>query len=133
MIYVIFSHELDEKRLRDTLIRGTCPELSIKPSSFVHCPSVERDFVGMVTPQEDPLSYFVVVGEHGTGKSTIMKAACSNVGAGVIYVDVPENVRKFGLVDAFAHAIGFKFHTSNNFSEYIHRLVHLQHVGSPGD
>ncbi|KAJ3076565.1 hypothetical protein HDU98_002085 [Podochytrium sp. JEL0797] len=120
--YAVAAHEMDEKRVRDTLVQGTCPQSSVKSSYFVDRPSVESDFVRMVTPQEDPASYFVVVGEHGTGKSTMMKAACSKVGGGVIYVDVPANVRNFG--DAFAHAIGFKFHPSHSFAEYIHSLVY---------
>ncbi|KAJ3066679.1 hypothetical protein HDU98_010050, partial [Podochytrium sp. JEL0797] len=120
--YVVAAHEMDEKRLRDTLVKGSCPPITLDDAEFVHRPSVEYDFERMVTPREKPASYFVVVGEHGTGKSTLMKAACSKVGGGVIYVDVPENVCDFG--DAFAHAIGFKFHTSNTFSEYIHRMVY---------
>ena len=120
--YVILSHELDEKRLRDTLVRGSCPSIDMEDSAFIHRPSLEADFERMVTPSNKPTKYFVVAGEHGTGKSTMMKAACSKVGGGIIYVDVPENVLDFG--DAFADAIGFKFHASNTFSEYIHRLVY---------
>ena len=121
-VYVVLSHEIDEKRLRDTLVRGTCPSINVDDSDFIHRPSVEADFERMITPKEKETSYFVVAGEHGTGKSTMMKAACSKIGGGIIYIDVPENVRKFG--DVFADAIGFKFHPSTDLFEYIHGLVY---------
>ena len=33
--YVVFAHEMEEKRLRDTLKKGTCPQSSITSSYFV--------------------------------------------------------------------------------------------------
>ncbi|ORY50003.1 hypothetical protein BCR33DRAFT_713596 [Rhizoclosmatium globosum] len=120
--YATASHELDEKRLKDILVRGTCPSVNVEVSDFVRRPSVEAALERMVTPSKKPANYFVVVGETGSGKSTMMKAACSKVGGGVIYVDVPEKTRNFG--DAFADAIGFKFHTPNNLSDWFYGLVY---------
>ncbi|CAG8658811.1 5103_t:CDS:2, partial [Racocetra fulgida] len=40
--------------------------------------------------------YQVVSGSHGVGKSTIVCQAAKEVGRGVIYIDIPANVTKFG-------------------------------------
>ncbi|KAI9342264.1 hypothetical protein BDR26DRAFT_1006738 [Obelidium mucronatum] len=120
--YVIVSHKLDEKRLKETLVKGTCPSIHTTDSEYIHRPSVESQFERMVTPSVNPASYFVVVGEQGTGKSTMMKAACSKVGSGVIYVNVPEDVQDFG--ESFADSIGFNFRASNSLLGYLHTLVY---------
>ncbi len=55
----------------------------------------------------DHSSYHVVVGNQGTGKTTVVRQCAKNVGKGVIYVDVPPILDKFA--DNLANAIGYEF------------------------
>lgn len=54
--------------------------------------------------------YYLITGEHGTGKTTLMRLACNAVGKGVIYVDVPDEVEKFGKMAASALKYDFSKH-----------------------
>ncbi|KAJ3058218.1 hypothetical protein HDU98_005673, partial [Podochytrium sp. JEL0797] len=46
-VYVVAAHEMDEKMLRDTLVKGSCPPITLDAAEFVHRPSVEYDFERM--------------------------------------------------------------------------------------
>ncbi|RUP46594.1 hypothetical protein BC936DRAFT_146753 [Jimgerdemannia flammicorona] len=61
------------------------------------------------------------VGEHGTGKTTLVKMAANEVGRGVIYVSVPPKVEKLG--DVFATAIGWPFEEHITFSAALARKL----------
>jgi archaellum biogenesis ATPase FlaH len=52
-------------------------------------------------------NYFIINGEHGVGKSTLLKEACKIYRSGVIYVSVDFDVKTFGR--KFGHAVGFNF------------------------
>ena len=56
----------------------------------------------------------MVCGEHGTGKTTLTRIASGEVGHGVIYVDVPANLDKFG--DEFGNALNFTFEEQISFT-----------------
>ena len=49
----------------------------------------------------------MVCGEIGTGKTMLTKIASSEVGHGVIYVDIPSNVEEVG--EAFEKALNYSF------------------------
>ena len=67
-------------------------------------------------------NYWVVLGEHGSGKTTTVQKVCNEIGKGIIYVDVPEDVSKFRK--AFAQAIGVYYHQQHDgIFSYIHKLV----------
>jgi len=59
---------------------------------------------------DDTNTYHVIVGNHGTGKTTVVRLCARDVGKGVIYVDVPPVLDNF--INNLADAIGFKEHVS---------------------
>lgn len=65
--------------------------------------------------------YHLITGENGTGKTTLVKQACCEVGAGCVYVDVPDNVSAFGA--ALGAAINFEFNENISFTKALqHRI-----------
>ncbi|CAB4407669.1 unnamed protein product [Rhizophagus irregularis] len=62
-----------------------------------------------------------VCGEHGTGKTTLVRIASKEVGSGVIYIDVPSNVKDFG--EAFGKAINFAFEERVSFTKQLIRKL----------
>ena len=70
---------------------------------YVPRTDVESSLKKILTPGKVN-SYWVVSGEFGTGKTTIVQKVCNEIGKGIIYVDVPTNVEYFK--DALANAIG---------------------------
>ncbi|CAG8608532.1 12308_t:CDS:2 [Dentiscutata erythropus] len=61
----------------------------------------------MLTPHHGYSLYYNISGLYDVGKSTLVHEAAKEVGCGVIYVDVPTNVEKFG--DEFAKALNISF------------------------
>ncbi|GBB93092.1 hypothetical protein RclHR1_21050001 [Rhizophagus clarus] len=73
----------------------------------------------ILQPDEDESSYYVIYGEHGTGKTTLAKIASKDVGQGVIYVEVPsnlENIEQFGI--AFGKSFNFAFEKHISFTAF---------------
>jgi len=70
---------------------------------YVPRTDVESSLKKILTPGKVN-NYWVVSGEFGTGKTTIVQKVCNEIGKGIIYVDVPTNVEYFK--DALANAIG---------------------------
>jgi hypothetical protein len=67
-------------------------------------------------------SYWVVSGEHGTGKTTTVQKVCNQIGKGIIYVDVPKNVAD--LKHALANAIGLNYRKHGGIWAFIHETVY---------
>eukprot|EP00035_Acanthoeca_spectabilis_P017065 m.356412 g.356412 ORF g.356412 m.356412 type:complete len:482 (-) comp16605_c0_seq8:2866-4311(-) len=68
------------------------------------------DFLNLSTllsPTSDSNVYHLLEGPHGCGKTELLKRACHEAGAGVIYISVPEDVSKFH--NDFATAVNFRF------------------------
>jgi len=61
----------------------------------------------ILKPSDEYFFYHTVVGEHGTGKTTVVKQAAKEAGKGVIYVSIPSELENFG--DEFAKALGWSF------------------------
>ena len=89
---------------------------------YVPRTDVESSLKGILTPAAKVNSYWVVLGEHGTGKTTTVQKVCNEIGKGIIYLTVPEDVAKFG--NAFAQAIGVYYHQQDDgIFSHIHKLV----------
>ena len=69
-------------------------------------------------------NYWVVSGEHGTGKTTTVQKVCNEIGKGIIYVDVPKDVEDFK--DALASAIGLNDRKHGGIWAFIHETVYGQ-------
>ncbi|GBC23142.2 P-loop containing nucleoside triphosphate hydrolase protein [Rhizophagus irregularis DAOM 181602=DAOM 197198] len=72
---------------------------------FVSRPQVIERFKKILQPHKNHSYYHLICGEHGTGKTTLARIASSEVGCGVIYVDIPADLS--GLDEAFGKAINF--------------------------
>ncbi|RIA86887.1 hypothetical protein C1645_828574 [Glomus cerebriforme] len=70
----------------------------------------------------DQSSYHLVCGEYGTGKSTLTKIASNEVEHGVIYVDIPVNLDKFG--DEFGEALNFTFKEQISYTRQLIKKMH---------
>jgi ABC-type polar amino acid transport system ATPase subunit len=75
----------------------------------------------ILKPTSDHSSYHVIVGNHGTGKTTVVRQCARNVGKGVIYVDVPPVLDNF--IDNLANAIGYSFKEYVSFTESFKRKI----------
>ncbi|GES88362.1 P-loop containing nucleoside triphosphate hydrolase protein [Rhizophagus clarus] len=82
--------------------------------------TIEKEHLKQILqPDEDESSYYVIYGEHGTGKTTLAKIASKDVGQGVIYVEVPsnlENIEQFGI--AFGKSFNFAFEKHISFTAF---------------
>src|SRR5207244_303343 len=68
-------------------------------------------------PYRNQSFYHVVCGEHGTGKTTLTRIASSEVGQGIIYVEIPtliKNIDDFGI--AFGKSLNFAFEENISFT-----------------
>jgi nucleoside-triphosphatase THEP1 len=102
----LFLWSYDDQSVKRTFKNGTRPQLSAE--NYTHRESLEEYLVKILSPK-DPVNvsnYYVVTGEQGSGKTTIFKKLCTDIGEGVIYVEVPESIEQFG--DKISEAIGYK-------------------------
>ena len=102
-----FRNKRNHSRLIKTIEEGTQPEIGVLEDKLFPRPIVVDLLKNIFQPDEDQSFYYTICGEHGTGKTTMVRIASREVGRGVIYVDVPPDVKKFGK--AFGRAINFAF------------------------
>lgn len=121
--YVSYITYSDDQKLKRTLEYGSRPAISVKDTQFVDRPSLVKDLTRMLSPKvdEEGSSYYVISGEHGTGKTTTVKRVAQKIGGGVIYVNVPEKVEKFD--EAFASETGYSFRSNSGIYDFIHILM----------
>ena len=90
-----------EKNLHGAFRKGAVPS----PEGFV----VERkelaaEMERILQPPEGYARYHLIVGDHGTGKTTLIRQV-AHERDGIIYVSIPKDVSLFG--EEFAHAINW--------------------------
>ncbi|CAI2186264.1 11898_t:CDS:2 [Funneliformis geosporum] len=100
----------NERILFNAFEHGSCPEPDVPREMMIYREDVIKKLRRIFEPKSTHSSYHVVVGNHGTGKTTMVRECAKEVGKGVIYVDVPPVLNKF--VENFANAIGFHEHCS---------------------
>jgi tRNA A37 threonylcarbamoyladenosine biosynthesis protein TsaE len=61
-------------------------------------------------------------GEHGAGKTTMVKKASQQIGGCVIYVNVPKDIKEFD--QAFASATGYNFRSYSGLFDIIHGMIY---------
>jgi hypothetical protein len=88
------SYYYNERSLFNAIKHGSCPPIK-NEEALISRNAVKTDLKTMFKPPSNYRFYHAIVGEHGTGKTTVVKQAAREVGKGVIYVDVPENVENF--------------------------------------
>ncbi|PKK60739.1 hypothetical protein RhiirC2_792882 [Rhizophagus irregularis] len=102
-----YQNEYNKNLLKNTIEKGTQPVTDILDNEFIPRTLLIKRFKEILQPDKDQSFYHVICGEKGTGKTTLATAASREVGQGVIYVDVPENLEFFG--ESFGKAINFTF------------------------
>ncbi|UJR28116.1 hypothetical protein I4U23_009371 [Adineta vaga] len=129
IVYVIYEQVKNDYEIKYTFRYGSCPNFKFKEEQLLERKTLLDRLTTIVTPVPDKLvsSYYILLGEHGVGKSTLIRQAARKVGSGVVYVDVPPNVEKFGF--AFARAIRFNFKDHIRLSTWIESKM----FGSPPD
>jgi Holliday junction resolvasome RuvABC ATP-dependent DNA helicase subunit len=92
-----------------------------KLKHYVPRNDVEASLKKILTADEVS-NYWVISGEHGTGKTTTVQKVCHEIGKGIIYVDVPKDVDDFK--DALAKAIGLTYRHHSGLWSFIHQSVY---------
>ncbi|CAG8791600.1 23865_t:CDS:1, partial [Gigaspora rosea] len=98
---------VSEYRVISALENGTKPVPKVKNEQFISRPQISETLKKVFQPDEDHSYYHVICGEHGTGKTTLVRMEAKNVGKGVIYVDVPPDFKDLGK--SFGKAINMFF------------------------
>ncbi|RUS15614.1 hypothetical protein BC937DRAFT_92233 [Endogone sp. FLAS-F59071] len=70
--------------------------------------------------------FHTIVGEEGIGKTVAVRQAASEIGKGVVYVKIPEDLNSFG--DEFAKALKWRFETTTVMAA-IGRMILGTHSG----
>ena len=94
---------------------GSCPEPDVMQKQLIYREDVIKELKRILKPISDYSYYHVIFGNHGTGKTTVVRQCAREVGKGVIYVDVPPVLDEF--VDNLAKAIGYSFKEYVSFTE----------------
>ncbi|CAG8789194.1 13248_t:CDS:2, partial [Dentiscutata erythropus] len=97
----------NERIILHAFEHGSCPEPDVMQKQLIYREVVIKKLRRILEPISDHSSYHVVVGNHGTGKTTVVRQCARDVGKGVIYVDVPPVLDNF--IDKLAKAIGYSF------------------------
>ncbi len=67
--------------------------------------NLEQKVIKSISRGEKSGNYFLLVGEHGTGKTSLVQRIVQNSGGGMVYVSCPDNPLEFG--QSFAAAINY--------------------------
>jgi Holliday junction resolvasome RuvABC ATP-dependent DNA helicase subunit len=99
LLYAWYQNRCNKNRLIETVEKGTQPKIS---DEFIPRPLVEEGLKQIFQPSKNHSCYHVICGEHGTGKTMLARLITRKFGQGVIYVDVPASLNKFGRAFNFA-------------------------------
>ncbi|CAG8702367.1 12067_t:CDS:2, partial [Ambispora gerdemannii] len=121
LLYAWYRNGCNERLLNETVEKGTRPEIDVSDDELVSRPLVVDHLKKIFQPYRNQSFYHMVCGEHGSGKTTLTRIASSEVGHGVIYVDVPANFEKFA--EEFSRAINFTFEEHISFTAQLMKKI----------
>ncbi|RIA96836.1 P-loop containing nucleoside triphosphate hydrolase protein [Glomus cerebriforme] len=110
----------NENRLTKTIERGT-KLADISGDDLIPRSIILNQLKEILQPTKYHSSYHMVCGEFGTGKTLLIKMASKEVRHGIIYVDVPSNIKNFGI--AFGEALNFAFEEDITFTRQVIRKI----------
>ena len=122
----IFTRYYNEKLPIKSVERGTRPKTYVSEDKLVSRPEVMSKLMKILQPNEFQGHYYFIYGEHGIGKSTLIRLASNKAGEqqdnekseqggkGIIYVDIPDDPEDFGK--AFGKAINSFIGLNSKFS-----------------
>ncbi len=80
-------------------------------NDYVSRKDVELSLRKILTPKKTDF-YWVISGDEGAGKTTTVQKVCNDIGKGIIYVNIRENVEDFNT--SFAQAMGVTYHQQSD-------------------
>jgi hypothetical protein len=109
-LYQAYRRHVRESAIYDKLKKGPEYEGAIK-YPIPRKPLVE-EIKQLITPAEETGHYPLIVGEHGTGKTSLIKLAVNdmdkNKPKGVVYVNIPDRcVLEDSVIEAMREALGW--------------------------
>ncbi|RIA91479.1 P-loop containing nucleoside triphosphate hydrolase protein [Glomus cerebriforme] len=107
ILFAFTVNMISEYHINSALKYGTRPKLKMLKDQFVSRPQISKVLKKILQPNEDQSYYHIICGEHGTGKTTLIRMEATNIGKGVIYVDIPSDFKNLGK--AFGKAINLLF------------------------
>jgi hypothetical protein len=107
--YKIWFFRETEKAAEDTVYKRLKkgPTINHIPNS-IPWKELVSSITNLIKPEGTVGNYYLIIGEHGTGKTTLGQLAIKDLPEpkGVFYVDIPNNSDKeSSVVDAFQRAI----------------------------
>ncbi|RHZ65029.1 hypothetical protein Glove_319g168 [Diversispora epigaea] len=105
--FALFLSQVSKYRINSALENGTRPKSKVKNDEFVLRPQISATLNRIFQPDKNHSYYNAICGEHGSGKTTLITKEATNVGKGVIYVDIPSNLENLGK--AFGKAVNLSF------------------------
>jgi Cdc6-like AAA superfamily ATPase len=142
LLYAWHRNSYNESLLNETLEKGTQPDVGIEEDELVPRPEIVERLKKILLPHKYQSFYYIVYGEHGTGKTVLTSIVSRKVGEdkkrgiqgghGVIYVNIPPNTPKVQDFDeefgkAFGNALNFKFEENISFSAQLMRKIFGDH------
>ncbi|RHZ87735.1 hypothetical protein Glove_30g138 [Diversispora epigaea] len=121
LIYSWYRNKRNKSILKKTIENGTRPDVGVSREKLVSRDDVVNCLNKILKPNEDQSFYHVICGEHGSGKTTLMKISSNNVKNGVIYVEIPSDTKDFGK--AFGKALNFEFEEHISFTKQLIRKM----------
>ena len=118
-LYLTCRNRRNDSYLIKTLEAGTQPEINISDDELFPRPIIVNRLRAILQPAKDQSCYHIICGEHGTGKTTLIRLVSREVGRGIVYVDVPLVVNDFD--EAFWSAINFAFEEDVFFNNQLKR------------
>jgi len=83
--YTYYSHHRRERLLARALDKGAVADVNL--DCFVERPGISRTISSVLQPVVGYNCYNMIIGYHGTGKTTLVRHVSNQLG-GIIYVDI---------------------------------------------
>ncbi|RHZ84086.1 hypothetical protein Glove_85g71 [Diversispora epigaea] len=125
LFYACCRSKYNSNLLIKTIDKGNRPVTRVSSAKFLPRTEIVKRLERILQPDENQSYYYVICGEHGTGKTTVVKTASSNVHHGVVYVDIPARNENLGVAFgvAFGQALNFAFEERISFTNQLIRKL----------
>jgi len=106
VVYAQYSNWVREKGLRSALATGAVPDVERK-EKLVERQHDTQAIESILKPQSDYAHYNMIVGKHGTGKTTLVRHVGHRLD-GILYVNIsPNSVTDKTFAEEFAKAFNW--------------------------
>jgi type II secretory pathway predicted ATPase ExeA len=124
-----WSDEANIERVVRTFEAGP-PVSLIGTERLVERPQLHSDLKALLQPAESK-NYVVVVGEHGTGKTTAMQLAVMSVAGGALYFQTPPSLEsRDDFAERLAEVTGFSFYKWSPVEDLRNVIFHTKREDS---